>query len=278
GVLGKIVVKRDGVALVIAEIFPHGTRRVGRDVLKRSRLRSRRGNHNRVVHRAGVGQRFHHLRDRRALLPDGAVDTNNVAALLIDDGVEDDGGLPGLAVSNDQLALATSDGNHRVNSLDAGLQRLANGLAVEYARCYALQRIALPRRDRALPVHRLAQRIDHAANQFLAYGDGHNRVRALNDVALFQLLRFAAKHHANLILFEVQRDADNVVRKGEHLVGDDLLKAINARDAVADADDRADFVDRHRLFVVLNLLPQNLADFVRFYIRHACSVASALVF
>src|SRR5256886_16170381 len=57
----------------------------------------------------------------------------------------------------------------------------------------------------------------------------------------------------------------------------DLLKAINARDAVADADDRADFVDRNSLFVVLNLLPQNLADFVRFDIRHACSVASALV-
>src|SRR2546430_8707341 len=33
----------------------------------------------------------------------------------------------------------------------------------------------------------------------------------------------------------------------------DLLKAINARDAVADADDRADFVDRNSLFVVLNL-------------------------
>ena len=43
--------------------------------------------------------------------------------------------------------------------------------------------------------------------------------------------------------------------------------------AVADADDRADFVDRNGLLVVLDLLAQNLADFVRFNIRHACSVA-----
>src|SRR5438552_15429605 len=277
GVLGKIIIKRDGVALVVTEVFSHGTRGVRRDVLKRSRLRGRRRHHNGVVHRACVGQGFHYLRDRRALLRNGAVNANDVPALLIDDGVEDDGGLSGLAVAYDQLALAASDGNHRVNSLNAGLQWLANGLAVEYARCDALQQIALLRRDGALPVHQLAQRIDHAANQFLAYGDGHNRVRALNNVALFQLLRFAEKHHANLILFEVQRDAENVVRKGEHLAGHDLLKAINARDAVADADDRSDFVDRNSLFVVLNLLPQNLADFVRFDIRHACSVASALV-
>jgi len=52
---------------------------------------------------------------------------------------------------------------------------------------------------------------------------------------------------------------------------------VNARNAVADADDRADFVDRNGLFVVLNLLTQNLADFIRFDICHACSVVSAPV-
>jgi hypothetical protein len=52
---------------------------------------------------------------------------------------------------------------------------------------------------------------------------------------------------------------------------------MNARNAVADADDRADFIDRNGLLVVLNLLAQNLADFVCLDIRHACSVASVPV-
>src|SRR5712691_1287081 len=52
---------------------------------------------------------------------------------------------------------------------------------------------------------------------------------------------------------------------------------MNARNAVADADDRADFVDRNGLLVVLNLLAQNLADFVCLNIRHACSVVSVPV-
>ncbi len=63
------------------------------------------------------------------------------------------------------------------------------------------------------------------------------------------------------------------MREGKHLAGHHLFEAMNARNAVAHADDCADFVDRNGLLVVFNLLAQNLADFVRSNIRHACSVA-----
>src|SRR5207244_11159316 len=114
----------------------------------------------------------------RVLLPNAAVNANYVAALLVEDGVEDDGGLAGLPVADDQLALPAPDGNHGVDGLDAGLQRLANRLAVQHTRRDALQWIALLRGNRALAVYRLAERIDHAAYQLLANGYGHNGVRA----------------------------------------------------------------------------------------------------
>ena len=104
-----------------------------------------------------------------------------------------------------------------------------------------------------------------------ADGHGHNRVGALDDVAFLQFAGFAKQHHADFLFFEVQRDAENVVREREHLAGHDFFQAVNARDAVAHADDRADFVDRNGLLVVLDLLAQNLADFIRFNIRHSCS-------
>ena len=37
-----------------------------------------------------------------------------------------DGGLAGLAVADDQLALAAADGNERVDGLQAGLHRLVH--------------------------------------------------------------------------------------------------------------------------------------------------------
>ena len=97
--------------------------------------------HDGVIHGAVVFERLHHLRDRRALLADGDIDADHVAALLVDDGVESDGGLAGLAVADDQLALAAADGDHGVDGLDAGLQRLFHGLAVDHAGRQALDGI-----------------------------------------------------------------------------------------------------------------------------------------
>ena len=70
--------------------------------------------------------------DGRALLADRDVDAAHLllrvagvpGALLVHDRVDGDGGLAGLAVADDQLALAAADRDHRVDGLDPGLQRL----------------------------------------------------------------------------------------------------------------------------------------------------------
>ena len=88
-----------------------------------------------------IFERLHHLGHSRPLLADRDIDADHVAALLVDDGVERDGGLAGLAVADDQLALAAADRNHAVDGLDAGLQRLLDALPVDDARRDALDRV-----------------------------------------------------------------------------------------------------------------------------------------
>ena len=68
---------------------------------------------------------------------------------------------------------------------------------------------------------------------------------------------------------------NNVVRELEHLAGHDFFQAVDARDAVADGNDRAHFVHGHRLVVVGDLIAQNLCDFVRFNGCHSCSYSEA---
>ncbi len=65
--------------------------------------------------------------------PIGDINTEDAEALLIDDGIDGNGGLAGLPVTDDQLALAATDRNHRVDGLDAGLQRFANRLTGVHA-------------------------------------------------------------------------------------------------------------------------------------------------
>ena len=82
-----------------------------------------------VIERAVLLERRHHLGHLGLLLANGDVDAEEVAALLVDDGIDGDGGLAGLAVANDQLALAAADGDHGVDGFDAGLDGGVDALA-----------------------------------------------------------------------------------------------------------------------------------------------------
>ena len=73
------------------------------------------------------------LGDLSLLLPDRHVDADDALALLIDDRVQNEGSFTGLAVADDQFALATTDRDHRVNRLDAGLKRGIDVLAQDDA-------------------------------------------------------------------------------------------------------------------------------------------------
>ena len=73
------------------------------------------------------------LATRRFLLADGDVDADDVAVALVDDRVDGDGRLAGLAVADDQLALAAADRRHGVDGLDAGLQRHFHRLPAGHA-------------------------------------------------------------------------------------------------------------------------------------------------
>ena len=75
-----------------------------------------------------------HLGDRRLLLADRDVDADHVLALLVDDRIDRDRGLAGLAIADDQLALTAADRDHRVDGLDARRHRLVDRLPSHDAR------------------------------------------------------------------------------------------------------------------------------------------------
>ena len=85
--------------------------------------------HTPVLHGIGVSETLDNLGNGGPLLSDGNVDavqhllrvSGIVETLLVNDGVNCDGGLSGLTITDDQLTLATADGHEGVDSLDAGL-------------------------------------------------------------------------------------------------------------------------------------------------------------
>ena len=133
GLLGQVVEDDEDVLALVHPVLADGRAGVGREVLEAGRVRRRGGDDGRVLQRAGLLEAADELGDRRALLADRDVDALDLllrvagrpVVALVDDRVDRDRGLAGLAVADDQLALAAADGGHGVDGLDAGLQRLA---------------------------------------------------------------------------------------------------------------------------------------------------------
>ena len=177
----------------------------------------------RVLHGAGVFERALDGGDRRALLADGDVDAAHLlvgvaglpVGLLVDDRVDRDRGLAGLAVADDQLALAAADRDHRVDGLDAGLHRLVHALALHDAGRLQLERAAALGRDLAEAVDRVAERVDDAAEVAVADGDREHLAGAGDLLALLDAGELAEHDDADLVLVEVQREAERAVREAD---------------------------------------------------------------
>ncbi len=181
-------------------------------------------------------------------MTDRDVHADDALPLLIDDRVDCDRGLAGAAITDDQLALAAADRDHRVDRLEAGLQRLLDRLALDDARRDDLDLAALRRVNRAEAVHRPAERVDHPAHHRRADGHLEHARGAPHLIAFTELEIIAEDDGADVVFLEVQREArDLFPRRGdgefEHLAGHRRCQAVDPRDSVLDLEDGPDLTN-----------------------------------
>ena len=152
---------------------------------------------------------------------------------------------------------------HRVDRLDARLERLLHRLAVDDARRLELERPALGRLDRRAAVERVAERVDDAAEQRVADRDARDPAGAADGLALLDELPVAEERGADVVLLEVEGDADDAVLELEHLERDGVLEAVDAGDAVADLKDGSDLGQVGLDVVLLDPLLEDRRDLFR---------------
>ena len=91
-----------------------------------------------------------------------------------------------------------------------------------------------------LPSIGLPKRIDHAAEHLRTHGHFEDAARGLHGVAFDDALVVAQHHGADRVLLEVQRQAEQVGGELQHFAVARVAQAVNAHDAVGDADHGAD--------------------------------------
>src|SRR5262249_50697472 len=120
----------------------------------------------------------------------------------------------------------------------------------------------LGRLNRPLAVDRAAERVDDAAEQRLADGNRRDLPGALDAVAFANVAVLAHDRDADVVFFDVQHEAANAAAELDELSRFGAVEAVDARDAVADAEHRAGLGDGDLLAEVLNLVADDAGDFV----------------
>ena len=255
--LGQVVIDTQDVLALFHEVFAHGYAGIGSQELQRSGLRCRSGNDNGVVFRSVFFQGTGQTGNRRSLLADCHINTDNAGTSLVDDRVNRHGGFAGAAVADDQFALAASDGNHGVNGLDTGLQGYVYGLTVCNTGAGIFNGAGCGIGDRAFPVDGLAQGVNYTAQQAFAYGDFHQAAGTTNDVAFLNGGLAAHQYDAYGIRQQVLHHTGNTTGQFHQFAGHSAVEAFNGRDTVTDLFYYADFFELGTQAFFLKLLLQS---------------------
>ena len=231
GLLSQIIIDNDGMPAVVAKPLAHGTSREGCDVLQRSSLGGCRSHNNGVFHRVILLQSLDQLCYSRSFLANSNVHTVElfgfvigiVPASLIQYGVEGNGSLPSLAISDDKLALSTANWHHSIDRFETGLNWLVDRVARQNTRCLKLSSVSLCSFDRALAINGVTQRVyntaeERRANRYINLGGC--KIRSVEEggctydfsstldgfAFLHETIR-TEKHNTNLTSFEVHAHA-----------------------------------------------------------------------
>merc|ERR1719209_2532464 len=203
------------VYFMASEVLSHGHAGVRGEVLQGGSVGGGSRDDDGVLHGVGVSEPLHNLGNSGPLLADSNVDTVElllgviglVESLLVDDGVNGNGSLASLPVTNDQLTLATANGHKRVNSLDASLHRLRHGLPGDDARGLQADTEPLAGSEGTLAINGVAKSINDPAETLHANWNVDDGTGPLHDIALLDELVVTEDDNTNVVRLQVEGHA-----------------------------------------------------------------------
>ena len=252
------------VIAVVHEVLAHRSTGHRRDVLQRSGIGRRGAHDDRVVHGTVALKGLDDARNGGRLLTDGDVNADHVVALLVDDRINRNGGLTGLTVADDELALSAADRNHRVDSEDTGLHGLMHGLTRNNAGGLELDRAHAVGLDRSLAVDGHTERVHDTAEHGLAGGYFHDTTGRLDLIVFLDCGDVTEEHGADFVLFEVLSQAVDdlaaLAHELEELACHSVLQPVDTCDTVAHLDDGSDLARFDTGIEGIELLAQCLVN------------------
>ena len=177
--LGKIVINDESMFSIISEVLSDSASGVRGQELKRSSFGGSSSNNNGVSKGVVSSESVDQVGDCGSFLTDGDVHAEKLllsvsrveVGFLVDYGVDGDGGLAGLSITNDELSLSSANGDKTVNGLETGLHRFTHGLSGDDAGSLDFDSFSFVALDGTKTINGISQSIKDTTQHFLSDGD-----------------------------------------------------------------------------------------------------------
>lgn len=137
-------------------------------------------------------QYLHNICDGWSLLTNGNVNAIEFLGLilvrvkeswfLVNNGVDSNGGLTSLSITDDQLSLPSSNGDEHIDWFQTGLHWLVHWLSWNDTWCFQFDSLSLIGLDGTGSIDWVTKSINNSSEHFLSNGDIHNWTSSLHDI------------------------------------------------------------------------------------------------
>mmetsp|Transcript_14101 Transcript_14101/g.21184 ORF Transcript_14101/g.21184 Transcript_14101/m.21184 type:complete len:284 (+) Transcript_14101:923-1774(+) len=220
---------------IVTEVFSHGGTSVRGQELKRSRVGSGSGNDDAVVHGTLIIKLSDKLCNGGSLLSNTNVNTGEgvLLGLLVNDGINSNGSLTSLTITNNQLTLTTSNGDKGIHSLKPGKHRLGHRLTRDNSGGLHLSTRALAVIQTGTPINGLTNTINNTSQKLRSDGNIDNGTGTLDGVSLKNITIVTENHNSHIVLFQVKSHPAKTAGEHNHLSGLDIGKSVNTGNTIS---------------------------------------------
>ena len=244
GLLGEIVIDDEGMLGVVSEVLTDGASRVWGKELKWGGIRGGGSNDASVVHGTLVSEDLDDVGNGRSLLTNGNVDAvkllgeviTSVASLLVNDGIDGNGSLSSLSITNDELSLSSTNWHKGIDGLEAGLHGLMHGFSWDNTWSFELNSLPLNRLDWTVSINWVTKWINNSGEHAISNWDIDNGTSSLDDITLLDLSIVTKNDNTNVVSLEVKGHTHNSRLELNHLTGLNLHETKDSCNTITNGD------------------------------------------
>ena len=214
GLLGKIVIDNQSVLSVVSEVFSNGASRVWGHVLKWGGLGGSGSNNNGVLEGIVSLEDSDDVGDSGSLLSNSNINAIKSSEwidgeiveglLLVDDGVNSDGSLSSLSVTNDKLSLSSSNWDQGIDGLNSSLHRLVDGLSWDNTWGLKFNSLSLISSNWTFSVNWVSKGIDDSSEHTFSDSNIDDGSSSLDNISLLDSSIVTKDDNTNVVSLKIK--------------------------------------------------------------------------